>query len=126
MVLESDNLVYFDCDDTLVLWKTDEDPNDPIIEVKDPYIEGTTVKLVPHIRNINLLKRNHGQGRAVVVWSAGGVQWAKNIVYSLGLKNYVSLIICKPSIYVDDLDIKDWGLNRVYLHKNFRKHPISE
>ncbi len=122
-VLATDDVIYFDVDETLIFWRTDEDPNDPIIEVVDPYIPGKTIKLVPHQRHIDMMLRNYGQGKTIVVWSAGGCLWAENVVKALGLDNIVSLIIKKPDVYVDDLDIKDWGLNRVYLAKDLRGHP---
>lgn len=124
-VLNSDEVIYFDVDETLVFWKTDQDPDDIIIQAVDPYMGGQYVNLVPHQRNIDLLKRNAGQGRTVIVWSAGGVFWAENVIRALALETYVDLIIRKPDVYVDDIPIEQWGLNRVYLNKHFREHPIS-
>lgn len=123
--LESEDVVYVDCDETLIFWKTDEDPNDRIIEVVDPYT-GKYVKLVPHERHIELVQRKKGQGKAVVVWSAGGAKWAKTVVDGLGLEPFVDVVLCKPSIYIDDCPIENWGLQRVYLSKNFRGHPWAK
>ena len=35
----------------------------------------------------------------------------------------LSFTMAKPTIYIDDIDVKDWGLNRVYLSKHFHDHP---
>jgi len=124
MILKSDNLIYFDVDETLVFWRTDNYNDSDLIKVPDPYMrEGQSfVKMVPHKRNIDLLKRNKGQGRSVVVWSAGGVFWAESVIKTLKLENYVDLIIAKPSVYVDDRPMETWGLNRIYLSKNLPEH----
>lgn len=122
-VLKSDNLIYFDVDETLVFWRTDNYHEDDLIKVKDPYARGNEfIKMVPHQRNINLLKRVHGQGRTVVVWSAGGVFWAESVVKTLKLESYVDLIISKPYTYVDDRPMEDWKLNRIYLSKELPQH----
>jgi hypothetical protein len=50
-----------------------------------------------------------------MVWSAGGVQWAKTVVNTLGLADYVDLIITKPSKFVDDLPADQVLGQRIYL-----------
>lgn len=116
-ILRSDNIIYFDVDETLVFWKASS--TDEIIDVPDPYMPGGGfIKVVPHKRNIDLLKRNKGQGRAVIVWSAGGYAWAESVVKTLGLMDFVDLIVSKPTVYVDDRTMETWGLNRVYLNKD--------
>lgn len=122
IVIRSDNIIYFDVDETLVFWRTDNYNDDDLVKVVDPYMRTDIVKMVPHKRNIDLLKRNKGQGRTVVVWSAGGCLWAESVVKSLGLEEYVDLIVAKPSVYVDDKPMEIWGLNRVYLSKELPPH----
>lgn len=123
IILESDDLMFFDCDDTLVLWGPKEHPDDEEIVIKDVYNPGNPVTLVKHKRNIELLRRNKGQGRTIVVWSAGGVFHAQEIVRALGLTEHVDLVMGKPFQYVDDLDIGDWGCKRIYLSKRHKEHP---
>lgn len=126
-LLASDNLVFVDCDETLAFWRTNEDPEDEIILVRDPYSAAgqDLIPMVPHHRNIALIKRNYYQGRTVIVWSAAGSLWAESIVKTLQLEDYVSLIMSKPTIYIDDLPIEKWGLSRVYLSKDLPRHPIK-
>ena len=102
LFFDSDDNMFFDVDETLVFWKTDFDPNDDIIEAVDPYLGGQIIKLVPHHRHVNFLKRAKGQGRQVVVWSAGGAYWAKAVVEALGIEDYVDVIMSKPVAYCDD------------------------
>lgn len=116
-ILKSDDVVYCDVDDTLVLWNT-ADIQDKKIYVNDPYIKDALITLVPHERNITLLKRMKGQKKKVIVWSLGGVFWAETIVKALQLQDYVDLIVVKPRVYIDDNEISDWGCSRVYMSKH--------
>lgn len=125
IVLKSDNLLFFDVDDSLVLWGKKEDPTDEEIQINDVYMPDTKITLIKHKRNIELLQRNKGQGRTIVVWSAGGVFHAEEVIKALGLEDYVDLIMAKPTQYVDDLDIADWGCKRVYLGKYQKGHPVQ-
>ena len=122
IVINNDDCVFTDIDETLIFWKT-TDPTDVTIEVEDPYMEDKIIKLVPHQSNIDLIKRKYGQGKMIIVWSAGGALWAETVVKALKLETIVTLIMAKPTTYIDDIDVKDWGLNRVYLSKHFRDHP---
>lgn len=84
-VIASDKILYVDVDDTLIVWDNGH----------------STYK--PHTKHINLIKRFHKRGQAVVVWSAGGYEWAERIVKELELEQYVSAIMCKPVWWMDDL-----------------------
>ncbi len=127
-VIQSDNIFFFDVDESLVFWDTTSHPEDKqhIVQVPDPYMrdKGCLVDMVPHFRNIDLLKRNKGQGRTVIVWSAGGSLWAESVVKTLGLEEYVDYVMSKPIAYLDDKPMEEWGITRVYLSKHLPKHPI--
>lgn len=112
----NEDVYTFDVDDTLVLWGTAnyQRPSPDLIEFNDPY-DGAKVYLRPHHRHIKLLKQMKGRGRYVVVWSQGGAKWAREVVKTLGLSNYVDLIITKPHGYVDDLPCEAWLRNRIYI-----------
>lgn len=114
IVLESDRVSCYDCDDTLVRWIWDQNEKEAL---KDKMIkfdtEGTGfhmryVFLVPNEQVINNLKQNHATGGTIVVWSAGGYIWAKEVVKVLGLSDQVDLIMSKPTRYVDDLPCNEW------------------
>lgn len=126
LILDSDNPIYFDVDETLIFWKTDQDPNDVVIKIVNPYQSFKYIEVVPHLRNIEMLKDNKGKGRSVIVWSAGGVFWAKNVVEALNIQSYVDLILPKPVMYADDTDMKDWGCQRIFLGKDYRPHPVHD
>jgi hypothetical protein len=61
-------------------------------------------RFVPLERNIDTLKRFAANpGTTIVVWSAGGADWAEKVMYALGLPHLVHLCISKPTWYLDDL-----------------------
>lgn len=125
-LLDSTNTIFFDVDDTLIMWgkKHQKDRTD-VINIPDPYIRGHVMNFTPHRTHINILKRNFFQGRQVVVWSAAGATWAKTVVEKLELEEYVTLILEKPSKYVDDKAMDVWYPQRVYLTKDIEGEPLE-
>lgn len=100
ITIKSDRVVYCDVDDTLIMW---------------PELGQEGYK--PHLKHIEMLKRFKSRGQAVIVWSAGGHEWAEHIVKELGLEPYVDAVLCKPSWYMDDLMAQEFlpEVNRIYV-----------
>lgn len=98
-VIKSDKTLFCDCDDTLVVWAKD----------------GHSFK--PHKAHIELLKRFFRRGQPVIVWSAGGYQWALEVVKMLKLQKYVTAVMAKPCWYVDDQSAVEFmpEHNRIYI-----------
>lgn len=119
-VLDSSNTIFIDVDDTLVMWgdHNHKGKTSRLIRIPDPHLVGENVYLLPHTTHINILKRNHAQGRTVIVWSAAGHEWAQAVVKALDLEKFVSLILGKPILYVDDRPMESWGCMRTYLSKD--------
>lgn len=117
--LDTGNALFFDVDDTLIMHAL-EDGNDlsKCITIKDPHLTGYEADYFPHSSHINTLKRNHHRGKTIIVWSAAGVEWAKAVVEALKLEKYVTLILEKPTVYVDDIPIEKWGPKRIYIKNN--------
>lgn len=84
-VLKSDRVVYVDVDDTLVIWD---------------HMHAT---YTPHKVHLAKIEEFLVRGQAVVIWSAGGYEWAERIAKELGLFGRVHAILCKPSWWMDDL-----------------------
>lgn len=114
-IFENEYVVAIDCDDTLVMWDVNHtQPHENSVAFICPY-DGSTNHLIPNKKHIDFLKKCKGRGMCIMVWSAGGVLWAEAVINTLGLSDYVDLIITKPSKYVDDLFAKDILGQRVYL-----------
>lgn len=114
-VFLNEQLVPVDCDDTLVMWSDQyQQPHGDAIPIIDPYDQSTNY-LTPNKKHIDLIKKYKGRGFLVIVWSAGGVEWAQAVVKALELESYVDIVLTKPSRYVDDLDASEWMGNRVYI-----------
>ena len=121
-VYESENIVCFDVDDTLVIWNVPpgEEGN---TRVFDNF--GFKEKLLPHRAHIKLLKQFKARGQFVIVWSQGGHQWASEVVKYLELTEYVDLIMAKPKWIVDDLPASAWT-KRTYLDLEGNKMPLKD
>lgn len=94
---------FFDVDDTLLQWNLPED-----IEINDDRLvsincRGYNENLLPNDHNVKLLKQFAKRGIAIVVWSAGGSDWAEAAVKALKLEDFVEVVTSKPMYYIDDI-----------------------
>lgn len=117
IVVPCKNAVFFDVDDTLVSWNASpEDLEARGVDFTCPgsmhdidndgnpvYCPPWKELLLPHRKHIEQLKKHKMRGHTVVVWSAGGYDWAAAVVKALGLESYVDLVISKPIWTYDDL-----------------------
>jgi hypothetical protein len=86
--------MYFDVDSTLVR---------PIEEsdiLPDIYIRGLGF-MVNH-ELVYEIEVGRARGHVIVVWSQGGVDWARTVVDALDIKDSVDFVLAKPSWYADD------------------------
>src|ERR1035437_2995124 len=109
--IKNDHVFFVDCDDTLVLWDTKDFPEDQWTWIDHA---GYKTMLVPHTKNIEVLKKFARLGNHITVWSATGYEWADAIVKHLGLTEYVHQVMSKPRYYMDDLPCQVWMGERVY------------
>jgi phosphoserine phosphatase len=117
IVIPCKNAVFFDVDDTLIFWNaTPEELEERGVEITCPgslididqdgtetFAPAWKALLLPHRKHIEQLKKHKMRGHTVVVWSAGGWDWAKAVVETLQLQNFVDLVISKPVWAYDDL-----------------------
>jgi phosphoserine phosphatase len=115
MILRSDRVAFFDVDETLVMWSGAFRADEPgTIMVGTDSIQAY---VRPHMRHIEEMKAHKARGHAVVVWSAGGHEWADAVVKSLGLLPYVDLVMSKPAWCYDDLKPHEF-VGQVIYHKD--------
>jgi len=114
--LPDQKTVYFDVDDTLVLWEMPITAANEHEFVKFDFPdENYSVMLKPHQKHIQDLKACYNSNYNVVVWSQGGSDWAAMVVKKLGLSEYVDIIVNKPDFWYDDLT------NDYVLEETFRR-----
>lgn len=113
---DNEHIVVVDVDDTLVLDRDPQTDKERELEVVifNPYDRMFKAR-IPHTRHIELIKIMKGRGRFIRVHSGGGVQWAAEVVRTLGLTEYVDSVETKPIGYVDDCPAEHWLNNRIYL-----------
>lgn len=127
--INGDIIVYCDVDDTLLMWSATNEELDkngitvtcPGSQYLDP--ETNTIKthpewserLLPHWKHVESLKKHKLRGHTVVVWSAGGVNWAEAAVKALNLEHIVDIVISKPTFYYDDLMPNEF-MGKRYFH----------
>lgn len=140
-VLPCKQPTYFDVDDTLVMWNRPAADDPDAIEITCPtsrterfLLEMTddgnlepdtptetvsvgtwTERLKPHKKHIEQLKLHKLRGHTVIVWSAGGWEWAEAVVRALKLEQYVDLVIEKPMWFYDDLMPNEFMGKRYYM-----------
>jgi FMN phosphatase YigB (HAD superfamily) len=113
-VVRSSRIVFFDIDDTLVIW--DWKPINPdgvgLVSINNP--DGACSELVmPHNRHIQLLRQFKARGHTVVVWSQGGHAWAESVCKTLGIDDLPTEAFMRAPIYLDPMNpLKDkrWGI----------------
>lgn len=89
--------MYFDVDGTLVrpLLKGEN-----FLEEDVSLIGGRLFKVNKSV--VDDLRVCKARSHIVVVWSQGGSDWAATVVKALSLEKYVTVVMAKPSWYIDD------------------------
>lgn len=140
-VLPCNQPTYFDVDDTLIMWNRPVVDDPDVIEITCPTsrtmrtlmemsddgslapdtpsepveVGSWTERVKPHRKHIEELKKHKMRGHTVIVWSAGGWEWAEAVVRALKLEKYVDLVLEKPTWYYDDLPAQEFMGKRYYL-----------
>lgn len=110
-VIKSERVVMCDVDDTLVLWDLSAHPDAERVIVT---CFGYETILVPHEKNIKLLRKFAKLGYTIVVWSATGWEWANEVVRTLKIEDVVHSVMSKPRYYFDDIRAEEWIGQRIW------------
>lgn len=92
---------YFDIDDTLIQWS--DDGSDRLEDYVTIECRGRVDKYLINRYNVEHLIKLSNRGHGIVVWSAGGSDWAEAVVKGLGIEKYVDVVAPKPTYYIDDI-----------------------
>ena len=86
------------------MWKSvNADNSENFVAFSNPDDPCDIWLLEPNWEIIKHLKETSLNGGTVIVWSAGGWDWALEVVKVLELEHYVDAVLTKPHRYVDDL-----------------------
>lgn len=106
--------VFFDVDSTLVFTSSEM----PVgFTALDQLNINNRIFWVHH-SHVECIKDFKARGHNVVVWSAGGADWAETVVKALGIQEYVDVILHKPAWYFDDLHVTEWIGKHCYIPIN--------
>lgn len=113
LVLPDKPTIYVDVDETLVSFEA-------------KYKNCTKIKVGPENAKmpayineyvVDKIKEFRARDHTIVVWSAGGSEWAATIIRALKMEDYVSVVMSKPAWFFDDqpaINYMPEG-NRIYL-----------
>lgn len=109
-VLGNSEITAFDVDETLLIFKYPPELEPLAIEIN------SGVKVVPHYKHIQQMAEHYARGHQILIWSAGGWEWAAQVVDILDLHKYEPLVMKKISWYYDDKPVQEFmpEINRVY------------
>lgn len=92
---------YFDVDDTLLMWDMPEVAE--ATSIVTVTCRGKTQQRYVNHFNLDLLIKMAQSGHAIVVWSAGGSDWAEAAVKALEIEEFVHVVASKPTYFIDDI-----------------------
>lgn len=98
--IKDGNVYACDVDDTIVMWSKPDGHDGDLVTIRTNGFEEQCIPNTYVIEHIKKMKRRH---YTVVIWSAGGSEWAESVVNSLGLDEYVDLIMPKIDEHMDDV-----------------------
>ena len=106
-------VLYVDIDSTLITAHSDVP--------KELRNTGTWIEIGYHLfrrhdAHCNKLKEFAARGHSIVLWSAGGSDWAETVIKALNLDDLVCVIMPKPYWYMDDLEAAEFlAGKRIYI-----------
>ena len=93
--IESDRICFFDCDDTLIMWKPTG------LDLPTIQIGGRLFEI--HKGHYQKIIDYKLMGFIVIVWSTSGHKWAETVVTALDLSDTVDYCMSKPHRIFDDV-----------------------
>ncbi len=110
--------VYFDVDDTLILWPhtTDRLSVSQLcdIDALAPLVKIHGFWYRKHLKHIAEVVKQKLLNKTIVIWSANSAQWAKDVAIALDIDKYVDYFLDKPEFYFDDRSLTDQSFKQLY------------
>lgn len=124
-IITSELIRPFDIDGTLILHRSAAEMSAHLYELVEVFDEVTEKYLVLGVNTnmVRLLKEEKLRGGTVIAWSRGGYQWAANVIRALDLEQFVDIIMSKPLVYFDDMQVESWLKDRVFIgpYENYKQ-----
>lgn len=106
IVIDKDQNVCFDVDDTLLIYDFPNGFKDTI--TIEHGVKNVQTSFVVNTPAVDLLKSYYNNNKTIIVWSAGGFDWVEKVIKALNLEDFVDICMTKPEKYIDDLDANEW------------------
>lgn len=108
-IIDNENTVYFDCDETLIMHDLSMTGQRVTID-----FYGEERDFIIHDEHLQLLRNYKARGFTVFVWSGNGFQHAEKVVKALDVEDKVDFVATKPYRVVDDVEPNSWA-PRIYI-----------
>jgi hypothetical protein len=109
-VASSQPTAYVDIDSTLIEWNLPSDGDDP-----NKIVTINNNKFVINTYNLEYIIKLGMRNHVLILWSAGGAEWAANVAKALKIENLIFACVNKPTYYVDDIaDPRDFMGKHVF------------
>ena len=107
LLLDNDNLLVVDIDDTLLTWEPDKSRKKTITIRFDKQI------FTYHVmeENVEMLKLFRSRGAKIILWSQSGHKFVNKVAKALKLESYIDVACSKPKWTLDDLPASVWMPN---------------
>lgn len=101
--IKATKTVFWDVDNTLIFSNIEspcQEPGKKVMINNRPFFS--------HYEHCEMLKDFKARAHTIVVWSAGGEDWAESVIKALDLTEYVDIVISKPDWFFDDKPASEW------------------
>lgn len=112
-ILATEQLIFCDVDETLILWGKIK-KHHKAIAYTCPYTKAQLMVRV-HEPNLAIVKERLARGATIIVWSASGWKKAAAITKALNLSHPKLIVTSKPVGYLDDKPCESWMGQQIYL-----------
>jgi hypothetical protein len=110
----------YDVDGTLIVPYNVGGDYGRVIDIVDPVNNNKRIRMRVNEPMVRLMLEEKQRGGFIIVWSRSGFEWAANVIKAIGLEETVDLVMSKPVVYFDDMNVNEWLKDRVFIGPNER------
>ena len=83
-------------------------PHVVFVDVDDTLVRSVGTTRIPMPAVVAQVRRLHAEGATLFLWSSGGADYCRNTAEELGLSEFFSGYLPKPTSYIDDQPVQEW------------------